>query len=53
MRAVATPVLDAGGSAAAAVAVQGPAIRLTDDRLSSVARRIVEASEDLGPLLAR
>jgi IclR family transcriptional regulator, acetate operon repressor len=53
VRAVATPVLDAGGSAAAAVAVQGPAMRLTDDRLPSVARQIVEASEDLGPMLAR
>jgi hypothetical protein len=37
----------------ALAAVQGPAIRLTDDRLSSVAHQIVEASEDLGPLLAR
>jgi IclR family transcriptional regulator, acetate operon repressor len=43
---------DPVGSAAAAVAVQGPAMRLTDDRLPSVARQIVEASEDLGPLLA-
>ena len=53
MRAVAAPVLDGGGSAAAAVAVQGPAMRLPDDRLPSVARQIAEATEDLGPLLAR
>jgi IclR family transcriptional regulator, acetate operon repressor len=52
VRAVATPVLDSVGSAAAAVAVQGPAMRLTDDRLPSVARQIVEASVDLGPLLS-
>lgn len=51
--AVATPVLDAAGSASAAVAVQRPAMRLTDDRLPSVARQIAEASEALGPLLAR
>ena len=53
MRAVATPVLDAAGSASAAVAVQGPALRLPDDRLPSVARQIAQAGEALGPLLAR
>ena len=53
VRAVAVPVLDAAGSAVAAVAVQGPATRLPDDRLQVVARRIADLSEDLGPMLAR
>jgi IclR family acetate operon transcriptional repressor len=53
VRAVAAPVLDAAGAATAAVAVQGPAMRLPDDRLPTVAREIVKASDDLGPLLAR
>jgi len=53
VRAVATPVLDAAGSASAAVAVQGPALRLPDDRLPSVARQIAQAGEALGPVLAR
>jgi Bacterial transcriptional regulator len=53
VRAVATPVLDAAGAASAAVAIQGPAMRLPDDRLPSVARQIAEVGEALGPLLAR
>ena len=44
VRAVAAPVLDTVGSAVAAVAVQGPAMRLPDDLLASVAHAIV-ASE--------
>ena len=53
VRAVAAPVLDTVGSAIAAVAVQGPAMRLPDDRLASVAHAIVAASETVGPFLAR
>jgi IclR family transcriptional regulator, acetate operon repressor len=53
VRAVAAPVLAAAGSAVAAVAVQGPAMRLPDDRLASVASEIVATSEAVGPLLAR
>ncbi len=53
VRAVAAPVLDSVGSAVAAVAVQGPAMRLPDDRLASIARAIVASSETVGPLLAR
>jgi IclR family acetate operon transcriptional repressor len=53
VRAVAGPVLDATHSATAAVAVQGPTLRLPDDRLPSVARQIADASETLEPLLAR
>jgi DNA-binding IclR family transcriptional regulator len=53
VRAVAAPVLDAAGSAVAAVAVQGPAMRLPDDLLSSVADAIMATSRAVGPLLAR
>jgi DNA-binding IclR family transcriptional regulator len=52
VRAVAAPVLDAAGSAVAAVAVQGPAMRLPDDRLAPVARAIATTSDTVGPLLA-
>jgi DNA-binding IclR family transcriptional regulator len=53
VRAVAAPVLDASGSAVAAVAVQGPALRLPDDLLASVAHAIVATSRTVGPVLAR
>ena len=49
VRAVAAPVLDAADAAA----VQGPTLRLPDDRLPSVARQVAEASESLKPVLAR
>jgi DNA-binding IclR family transcriptional regulator len=45
-------VLDANGAAVAAVAVQGPALRLPDDRLSAVADRIAETTTAIGPVLA-
>jgi IclR family transcriptional regulator, acetate operon repressor len=49
---VAAPVLDVNGTAVAAVAVQGPALRLTDDRLPAVADRIAEATKAIAPVLA-
>lgn len=52
VRAVAAPVLDANGTAVAAVAVQGPALRLLDDRLPAVADRIAEATKAIAPVLA-
>jgi DNA-binding IclR family transcriptional regulator len=52
VRAVAAPVLDANRAAVAAVAVQGPALRLPDDRLSAVADRIAETTTAIGPVLA-
>jgi IclR family transcriptional regulator, acetate operon repressor len=52
VRAVAAPVLDANGTAVAAVAVQGPALRLPDDRLPAVADRIAEATKAIAPVLA-
>jgi IclR family transcriptional regulator, acetate operon repressor len=52
VRAVAAPVLDAAGSAVAAVAVQGPAMRLPDDRLAPLARAVATTSGTVGPLLS-
>ena len=51
VRAVAAPVLDTNRVATAAVAVQGPALRLPDERLEAVARQVVESAEALAPLL--
>src|SRR5918996_1108919 len=38
-------------AAVAAVAVQGPALRLPDDSLEAVAGQVVEAAEAIGPML--
>ncbi|HET6833773.1 MAG TPA: IclR family transcriptional regulator [Acidimicrobiales bacterium] len=51
VRAVAAPVLGGSGWAIAAVAVQGPAMRLPNDRLVTVAGQVVEATEAVGPVL--
>lgn len=51
VRAVGAPVLH-GGVAVAAVAVQGPAVRLTDDRLDGVAASLVTAAGELAVRLA-
>lgn len=51
VRAVAAPVLDEHGRAIAAIAVQGPALRLTDDRLDAVAAHLAETARVVGPLL--
>jgi IclR family transcriptional regulator, acetate operon repressor len=52
VRAVAAPVLDPSRNAVAAVAVQGPAMRMPDDRLPAVAALIAETTEAVSPLLA-
>jgi IclR family acetate operon transcriptional repressor len=52
VRAVAAPVLDAGGAAVAAVAVQGPAVRLADARLDELARLLTDTTRTLARLLA-
>jgi IclR family transcriptional regulator, acetate operon repressor len=52
VRAVAAPVLDPAGVVVAAVAVQGPTLRLSDPRLDELASLLVEATRTLGPLLA-
>ncbi|MGH9111326.1 MAG: IclR family transcriptional regulator [Acidimicrobiales bacterium] len=51
VRAVAAPVLDANGAAVAAVAVQGPTMRMPDDGLPAVVARIAETTEAVSPLL--
>jgi IclR family transcriptional regulator, acetate operon repressor len=52
VRAIAAPVLDRGGVAVAAVAVQGPSLRLADARLDELAALLVETTRTLAPLLA-
>lgn len=52
VRAVAAPVLADGGQAVAAVAVQGPALRMTDDRLTELVAPLARAAQTLAPLLA-
>jgi DNA-binding IclR family transcriptional regulator len=51
VRAVARPVLDPAGLAVAAIAVQGPAIRLPDERLEDLTTAVAEAAEQIAPLL--
>ena len=51
VRAVAAPVLDAG-LAVAAIAVQGPTIRLPDARLDELAHDIASTAAQIAPLLA-
>ena len=51
VRAIAAPVLDPGGVAVAAVAVQGPTMRLADARLDELASLLVETTRTLAPLL--
>jgi IclR family transcriptional regulator, acetate operon repressor len=52
VRAIAAPVLDPSGVAVAAVAVQGPTLRLADARLDELAGLLVETTRTLAPLLA-
>lgn len=51
VRALAAPVLDAGGAVVAAVAVQGPTVRLAEGRLDDLARRVQATTRELAPLL--
>ncbi|GAB1513205.1 IclR family transcriptional regulator [Actinophytocola sp. KF-1] len=52
VRAIAAPVLAPGGDALAAVAVQGPTVRITDDRLPELAALLDKATHRIAPLLA-
>ena len=52
VRAVAAPVLGTDGRAVAAVAVQGPAVRLAKNQLPGVAEQLAAATERVAPLLA-
>jgi DNA-binding IclR family transcriptional regulator len=51
VRAVAAPVMGAEGHALAAVAVQGPAVRLSKRQLPDVAKELEAATERIAPLL--
>lgn len=52
VRAVAAPVLDRVGRPLAAVAVQGPSVRMTDDRVPLVAEQVQSAAFEIAPLIA-
>ena len=53
VRTVAAPVLDRSGHSIAAIAVQGPTIRMTDDRLAEIASLVQGAATEVaGHLLA-
>lgn len=52
VRAIAAPVLQPDGGVLGAVAVQGPTVRITDDRLPELAALLDETIHRLAPLLA-
>jgi DNA-binding IclR family transcriptional regulator len=52
VRAIAAPVVRPGGGVLAAIAVQGPVIRLTDDRLAELATVLEKTTQRVAPLLA-
>jgi DNA-binding IclR family transcriptional regulator len=51
VRAIAAPVLHAEGLALGAVAIQGPTVRLTDDRLPELAALLDKTTQQIAPLL--
>lgn len=51
VRAIAVPVLHYSGKAVAAVAVQGPTVRITDDRLAELAELLGQKAARIAPLL--
>lgn len=51
VRAVAAPVAGADGTVIAAVAVQGPVIRLTEERVDEVTAHLLEVTAQMAPLL--
>lgn len=52
VRAIAAPVLAPGGGALAAIAVQGPTVRVTDDRLPGLAAQLEKTALAVAPTLA-
>jgi IclR family acetate operon transcriptional repressor len=44
---VAAPILDHHGAAYAAIGVQGPSVRLTDERIAEVARVVTDAAASM------
>lgn len=51
VRCVAAPVLDGGGQARAAVAIQAPAVRMPDERFEELGPKVREAAQALTGLL--
>ncbi len=51
VRAIAAPVLHADGEVLAAVAIQGPTVRITDDRLPELAALLDKTTHRIAPLL--
>jgi DNA-binding IclR family transcriptional regulator len=52
VRAVAGPVLSSHGAVVAAVAVQGPTVRIPDDRIAELGARIGAVTSEIAPLLS-
>lgn len=52
VRAVAAPVLGPAGTAVAAVAVQGPTVRMTDERMHDLGPAVATVTSEIAPLLA-
>lgn len=52
VRAVAVPVTAPGGGVVAAIAVQGPTVRISDSRLGELAGQLERAAAGVAPLLA-
>jgi IclR family acetate operon transcriptional repressor len=51
VRAIAAPVLRPGGGVVGAVAIQGPTVRITDDRLPELAELLSKTTRRIAPLL--
>ncbi|MDV6011761.1 IclR family transcriptional regulator [Haloechinothrix sp. LS1_15] len=51
VRAVGAPVLGQGGHVLAAVALQGPTVRVTDDRLPELVRALQQVTAQIAPML--
>ena len=47
LKCIAAPVMDIGGSTVASIGILGPAFRIPDRRLASLAAEVVQAAEDL------
>ena len=52
VRAIAVPVLGPQGTAAAAIAVQGPTARLDDARLVRLAEELTSSARRIAPLIS-
>lgn len=48
---VATPILDSNGLATAAIAVQGPTVRMTEERMATISSQLMESAAEIQRLL--